>query len=159
MTKILLLQGPNLNWLGRREVDKYGTTTLEDLHASLRRHAGARSYELDVFQTNVEGLAIDRVYAATEDGTDVLVANPAGMTYAGYAFRDCIRAVKPVLPYIEVHILHLDHRGTASVPGTAADGVVHGFGVRGYLLALEAALMTAGHAGWYDVAALPPKIG
>ena len=157
MTKILLIQGPNLSYLGKREPEKYGTTTAAELDAALQKHAASRGYELEIFYTHHEGAAIERVYQATEDGTDVLVANPAGMTYAGYAFRDCLRAVKQTLQYIEVHVLHPEERGVPSIPGAAADCMVHGFGVRGYLLALEAALMTAGHAGWYDAAPLPPR--
>jgi len=152
MTRILLIQGPNLNWLGRREPEKYGRTTAAELDAMCRRHAETRGYELAIAYHQVEGEAIRQVYAAAEDGTAAVVMNPAGMTYAGYAMRDCLRAVREQLPYVEVHLMHLGDRGTESVPGQAAAVVVHGMGVRSYLLGLEAALMLGRHPGWYDVA-------
>lgn len=157
MTKILLVQGPNMSRLGQREPEKYGRTSAAQLDAALQAHAASRGYELAIFYTHVEGLAIERIYAAADAGVDALVMNPAGATYAGYALRDCLRAVQSKLPYIEVHILTPEERGTRSVPGEAAAGTVQGFGPRSYLLGLEAALMIAGHPGWYDCAPLPGR--
>jgi len=159
MTQILLVQGPNMTRLGQREPEKYGRTTAAELDAQLRAHAASRGYELEIFYTHVEGAAIERIYAAADAGVDALVMNPAGCTYAGYALRDCLRAVQQVLPYVEVHILTPEERATRSIPGEAAAGTVQGFGPRSYLLGLEAALMICGHPGWYDCAPLPGRPG
>jgi 3-dehydroquinate dehydratase II len=88
MTKILLVQGANLTFLGRREPDIYGTTT----PAEIQRHAQKHGYHLDIFYTNVKGEAINHIYQAVDEGADGLVMNPAGFTYAGYALKDCIKA-------------------------------------------------------------------
>lgn len=143
MTRILLIQGPNMAYLGRREPEIYGTTTAAELDAMLEAHAEGHGYALDIMYTHVEGEAIARIYQAVDDGTDVLVMNPAGMTYAGYAVRDCLKAVAPVLPYIEVHMSNLEKRGVRSIPGEAAVGVIAGLGATSYLLALDAALALA----------------
>lgn len=157
MTRILLIQGPNMTALGWREPERYGRTTAAELDAKLQAHAGARGYELEIFYTQVEGHAIEKIYAAAGARVDALVMNPAGCTYAGYALRDCLRAVQGRLPYIEVHILTPESRGVQSATGSAALGAVQGFGLRSYLLGLEAALMACGHPGWYDCAPLPPR--
>ena len=117
MTRILLIQGPNMAYLGRREPEIYGTTTAAELDALLEAHAESHGYALEIMYTHVEGEAIARIYEAVDDSTDVLVMNPAGMTYAGYAVRDCLKAVAPDLPYIEVHMAILEKRGMRSVPG------------------------------------------
>ncbi len=149
MTKILLIQGPNMAYLGRREPEHYGTTTAAELDALCRGHAGEHGYELEILYTHIEGEAIGRVYQAVDDGTDVLVMNPAGMTYASYPMRDCLKAVAPELPYIEVHVRNNEARGLHSIPGEAAAGIVAAFGMNSYLLGLEAALLLAGHRpGW-----------
>lgn len=155
--KILLIQGPNMSYLGLREPAKYGRTTAAELDSKLQAHAAARGYALTIFYTHIEGAAIERIYSAVEEGFDALVMNPAGATYAGYALRDCLRAVQERLPYVEVHLLTPEQRGTPSIPGEAAIGVVQGFGPRSYLLGLEAALMLVGHPGWYDETPLPGR--
>src|SRR6266702_4369424 len=95
MVKILLLQGANLTFLGRREPEIYGSTTPADLDAMLQRHARDHSYQLEIFYTNIEGEAINRIYQAVEGGLEGLVINPAGFTYAGYPLKDCIRGAAP----------------------------------------------------------------
>lgn len=144
MTSILLVQGPNMTYLGRREPEIYGKTTAEELNAMLMAHAERRGYALDIFYTHVEGEAIARIYQAVDDKADVLVMNPAAMSYAGYALRDCLRAVKPLLPYVEVHMSNVEARGIHSILGAEAAGVVFGFGVQSYFLGIEAALTLAG---------------
>lgn len=144
MTKILLIQGPNLSYLGKREPQFYGTTTAAELDAMCRAHAARRGYELEIFYSHIEGEIIGRIYRAVEEKTDALVMNPAGCTYAGYALRDCLKAVAQELPYVEVHITHVENRGTRSVVAAAAIGVLFGFGVNGYLLGLDAALLHLG---------------
>jgi Dehydroquinase class II len=84
MTKILLVQGANLTFLGRREPAIYGTTTAAELDAMLQSHARKHDYVLDIFYSNIEGEAINRIYRAVDEGFDGLVMNPAGFTYAGW---------------------------------------------------------------------------
>ncbi len=138
MARVLLVQGANMNWLGRREVEIYGRTTAAELDALVRDHAAGRGCEVDIFYTNVEGQAIERIYRAAEEGVDGLLMNPAGFGYAGYALRDCLRAVR--LPYIEVHMSNVERRGIRPVTMAEADGAVIGLGVRSYLLGLDALL-------------------
>jgi 3-dehydroquinate dehydratase II len=91
MAKILLLQGANLTFLGRREPEIYGSTTPAELDAMLRCHSHDHAYELETFYTNIEGEAINRIYQAVDEDFDGLVMNPAGFTYAGFALKDCIK--------------------------------------------------------------------
>jgi 3-dehydroquinate dehydratase II len=139
--KILVIQGANMNWLGKREPEKYGTTTAAELDAMMRDHAQRHGYDLALFQTNHEGACIDRIYRAVEDGVDCLVMNPGGFTYAGKAIADCIRGTR--IPYLEVHIKNHYAAGAHSVIADAAIGVIMGLGVHGYLHALDAALRIA----------------
>ena len=138
MTKILLLQGANMVWLGKRQPELYGTTTAEELDGLMRDRAEVLGIELDIFYANIEGEAIARIYQAAKDGVDGLLMNPAGFTYAGFALRDCIRAV--FLPYVEVHITNIERRGTRSVLAEAANGVIYGLGIFSYLRGLDALL-------------------
>ena len=118
--KILVLQGANLAYLGRREPELYGKTTAAELDEMLREHARAHGYELEIFYTHVEGEAIGRLYRAVDEGFDGVVMNPGGFTYAGYALRDCLRALP--FPYIEVHMTNSDKRGIRSVVAEVAVG-------------------------------------
>lgn len=139
MERILLLQGANMNALGRRQPELYGTTTATELDAMLLGHASTHRYRLDIFYTNSEGEAIDRLYAAADEGVQGLVMNPAGFNDAGYALRDCVLALP--FPYVEVHMTNVEKRGIRSVLAPAAAGGVYGFGVHSYVLGLEAMLM------------------
>lgn len=138
MVKLLLIQGPNMSYLGRRQPEIYGTTSAAELDAMLRAHARANGYRLDIFYTHVEGEAIERLYRAADEGLDGLVMNPAAFLFAGYALRDCLRAVP--FPYVEVHMTNIDRRGIRSLLAETAVGMVAGFGVRSYVLGLEAML-------------------
>jgi 3-dehydroquinate dehydratase-2 len=138
MRKILLLQGANMAFVGRRQPELYGKTTAKELDAALLAFAAAQGCELSIFYTHVEGEAIRRIYEAVDEPRDGLLMNPAGFTYAGYALRDCLRAVP--IPYVEVHMTNLDKRGMHSVTAETAVGVVTGFGVRSYMLGLEGLL-------------------
>ena len=138
MPKILLIQGPNLSYLGRRQPEIYGTTTAAEIDAMLREHARANEYTLEIFYTHTEGDAIERLYRAVDDRVDGLVMNPAAFIFAGYALRDCLRAVP--FPYVEVHITNIEKRGIHSLLAEAAVGMITGFGVRSYILDLEAML-------------------
>ena len=138
MEKILLLQGANMSFLGRRQPEIYGTTTAAELDAMLQDHAKANAYELEIFYTHIEGEAIGRLYRAADEGVQGLVMNPAGFNYSGYALRDCILALP--FPYVEVHMTNVEKRGIRGVLATAAVGSVFGFGVHSYVLGLEAML-------------------
>src|SRR6185436_12103914 len=138
MSKILLIQGPNLSYLGKRQPEIYGTTTAAELNGMLKKHAAANKYSLDIFYTHSEGDAIERLYRAAEEKIDGLVMNPAAFLFAGYPLRDCLRAMP--FPYVEVHISNIDKRGFHSILAETAVGMVTGFGMRSYVLGLEALL-------------------
>jgi len=143
MTRILLLQGANMMHLGKREPEFYGTTTAKELDAMLMDHARAKRYELEIYYTNVEGDAINRIYRALDEKVGGLVMNPAGFNHAGYALRDCIRGAG--LPYVEVHMTNVEARGIKCVIAPEAKGVIFGFGTHSYVLGLEAMLHLLGH--------------
>ena len=138
---ILVLHGPNLNLLGTREPQIYGSTTLEQINAELSAHAARRGAALTAFQSNHEGALIDRVQAARTDGTTFVIINPGGFTHTSVALRDALAGV--ALPFIEVHLSNI-HRREAfrqhSYFSDLAEGVILGLGAAGYRLALEAAL-------------------
>lgn len=138
MPKILLIQGPNMSYLGKRQPEIYGTTTAAELDALLRKHAREHRYSLDIFYTHSESAAIERLYRAVDEKTDGLVMNPAAFLFAGYPLRDTLRAVP--FPYVEVHMSNIEKRGIHSILAETAVGMVAGFGVRSYVLGLEAML-------------------
>ena len=138
--RVLLVQGANMAYLGQREPEVYGRTTAAELDAMLAARARERGVQLDILYTHVEGEAIGRIYQAVADGVDGLVMNPAGFAQAGYAMRDCLRAVAPKLPYVEVHMSNIEARGIRSVMAEAARGTIAGFGVRSYSMGLDALL-------------------
>ena len=118
MAKILLIQGPNMSYLGRRQPELYGKTSAAELDAMLREHAQANGYDLTILYTHSESEAIERLYRAADEGIDGLVMNPAGFIFAGYALRDCLRAVP--FPYIEVHITNIEKRRFPPLPAAPA---------------------------------------
>jgi 3-dehydroquinate dehydratase II len=134
--KILLVQGANLSYLGRREPELYGTTSAAELDSMLRAYAEKRGYDLEIYYTHIEGEAITRLYRAADEHFDGVVMNPGGFTYAGYALRDCLRTLP--FPYVEVHMTNLDKRGIRSVIAEVAVGVISGFGTETYILGLDA---------------------
>jgi 3-dehydroquinate dehydratase-2 len=138
MIRILVLQGANMAYLGKREPEIYGTTTAGELDDMLRRRAGELGVELEIFYTHIEGEAIGRVYQAAEAGVDGLLINPAGFLHTGYALRDCLRAMR--FPVVEIHMSNIDKRGLRSVTAEAARGTVAGFGIRSYFVGLDALL-------------------
>ena len=138
MPKILLIQGPNMSYLGRRQPELYGKTSAAELDAMLREHAQANGYELTIFYTHSESEAIERLYRAVDEGFQGVVMNPAAFLFAGYALRDCLRAVP--LPYVEVHMTNIEKRGLRSILAETGVGIIAGFGVQSYVLGLEAML-------------------
>ena len=139
--RVLVLHGPNLNLLGRREPAVYGATTLAEIDAALARRAADAGVQLSSFQSNHEGALVDRVQAAREDGTAFILINPAAFTHTSVALRDALAAV--AIPFVEVHLSNV-HRREAfrqhSYFSDLAEGVILGLGATGYRLALEFAL-------------------
>lgn len=138
MTQLLVLQGANMNWLGRRQPEIYGRTTADELDALLRAHAAEAGYALEIAYHNHEGDAIETLYAAEIGDTDCVVMNPGGLCYTGYALRDCMKGIE--LPVIEIHLSNHYARGIHSVTAEAARGVFMGIGTDIYIAGLEAAL-------------------
>lgn len=134
--RVLLVQGANMEWLGRRQPELYGTTTAAELDAMIGAEAESKGVDLDIFYSNIEGEAITRIYQAARDGIDGLLMNPAGFLYQGFALRDCLRGVR--LPYIEVHMTNLEKRGMHSVLAEESAGMIVGLGIDSYSLGLEA---------------------
>ena len=135
---ILVIQGPNLNYLGKREPEHYGTTSAAELDALIREHADSNGYRVSIFYTNTEGAALDRIYQAVEEGVDGLVMNPGAWLITGQPLKYCLKAV--ALPYVEVHIRNIYKSGHSSILAEEAVGVVQGFGVKTYLLGLDGML-------------------
>jgi len=138
MPKILILQGANMMWLGKREPHLYGTTTAAQLDDMLRAYAQERGFEIDIVYSNHEGEAIDKLYSIAEGGTDAVVLNPGGFSYSGYALRDCIKSI--TVPVVEVHLTNHYVREIHSATGAAAKGVLMGFGIKTYFRGIDAAL-------------------
>lgn len=145
--RILVLQGPNLNLLGTREPDVYGALALEAIHEHVQEHAARRRIAVATFQSNHEGALIDRLHAA-RDEVDGVVINAGAFTHTSVALRDAISAVG--LPVVEVHLSNVHARETFrhhSMLAPVCIGVIVGFGLHSYLLALDALL---GHVGQPD---------
>lgn len=141
MTKLLVLNGPNLNLLGTREPGIYGRTTLAGIVADLERRAAEAGASLSAFQSNAEHELVERVQAARDDGTGFILINPAAFTHTSVALRDALAAV--AIPFIEVHLSNPHAREPfrhTSLFTDLAVGVVAGFGPLSYGLALSAAL-------------------
>jgi 3-dehydroquinate dehydratase-2 len=139
--KILVIHGPNLNLLGTREPEIYGTKTLRQVDAAIARHARDRDVEIMTFQSNHEGEIIDRIQRADADGVHAIVLNPGAYTHTSLAIADAIRAVST--PVIEVHLANLYARGperARSITATACRGVIGGFGMDSYRLGIDAAI-------------------
>jgi 3-dehydroquinate dehydratase-2 len=138
---ILVLHGPNLNLLGTREPQVYGSTTLPQIDAELTQIAANAGAKLQTLQSNHEGVLIDRIHAARLDGTDFILINPGGLTHTSVALRDALAGV--ALPFIEVHLSNVHKRETFrhhSFLSEIALGVICGLGANGYRLALQHAL-------------------
>ncbi len=134
---LLVLHGPNLNLLGTREPQVYGSTTLAQINAELVQLAADRGVTLQHFQSNHEGALIDRVHEARTDGTRFIIINPGAYTHTSVALRDAFAGV--ALPFIEVHLSNVHRREPFrhhSYFSDIAEGVIVGLGVNGYRLAL-----------------------
>ena len=141
MARLLLLNGPNLGQLGRREPGIYGTTSLADIESVLRARASAAGHDLDAFQSDSEAQLIQRVHAARDEGVAVILFNPAAFTHTSIALRDALLSAK--VPFIELHLSNVAAREVFRHHSYFADialGTIAGFGAASYELALEAAI-------------------
>jgi 3-dehydroquinate dehydratase-2 len=141
MIKILVIHGPNLNMLGSREPDTYGSDTLASIDASMTEMAKSSQVELETFQSNQEGEIVERIQQAASDQTQMIIINPAAFTHTSVAIRDAFLASS--LPFIEVHLSNVHAREDFrrhSYLSDIANGVICGFGKNSYLLALDAAI-------------------
>lgn len=139
--QILVVHGPNLNLLGSREPELYGSQTLAKINADLAQLAAEGGATLLSFQSNHEGALIDRVHAARSDGTGFVIINPGAFTHTSIALRDALAAT--ALPFIEVHLSNVHRREPfrhRSYFSDLAVGVIVGLGAAGYRLALRYAL-------------------
>ena len=143
MSSILVLHGPNLNLLGTREPEIYGSENLEDINARLKAQAKSQGHLLTSLQSNAEHILIDRVHQAKQDNTQFIIINPAAFTHTSVALRDALLAVN--IPFIEVHLSNVHARETfrhKSYFSDVAVGVICGLGSAGYDAALNKALDT-----------------
>ncbi len=139
MAKLLILNGPNLNLLGQREQQIYGTKSLHDIIVECQQFGVTCGFELDHLQANAEHQLIERIHAAGVDATSGLVFNPAAFTHTSVALRDALLAVK--LPFVEVHLSQPQTREPfrqVSYFSDIAIGTIAGFGPDGYVLSLQA---------------------
>lgn len=136
---IVIINGPNLNFLGIREPEIYGTQTLADIEEKIRQYAKEQDVVCAFFQSNSEGELIDRIQQAHKDKADGIVLNPAAYTHYSYAIHDAVKAV--AVPTVEVHLSAIHAREAfrkESVVAPACVGQISGFGATGYLLAIQA---------------------
>lgn len=136
--KILVINGPNLNFLGIREKNVYGTTSYADLVKMIEEKGREGGNEIIVFQSNHEGAIIDRIQEAYFDGTEGIVINPGAFTHYSYAIHDALASVN--IPKVEVHISDITKREEfrkISVTKDACEKQIYGHGLKGYLEAID----------------------
>ena len=139
--KILVINGPTLNFLGIREKAVYGTQNYEYLLSLLQKKGEETDCEVETFQSNHEGAIIDRIQEAYFDGTDGIVINPGAYTHYSYAIRDALASVQ--MPKVEIHISDITAREEfrkVSVTAPACDRQIYGHGLEGYLEAIDSIL-------------------
>jgi 3-dehydroquinate dehydratase II len=137
--KVLLLNGPNLNLLGKREPGIYGEKTLNDVEEKVKLLGRSMGWEVSCFQSNHEGEIIDQIHEAFFQGYTGIIINPGAFTHYSYAIRDAIAGI--TIPVIEIHISNIHARESfrhVSVTAPVTAGQIVGFGVKGYELALMA---------------------
>ena len=135
MAKIAVINGPNLNALGRRDTAVYGAVTLAEIQAKITERARELLVDVEFFQSNSEGAIVDHIQNTTADG---IIINPGALTHYGYSLRDALADAG--LPIVEVHLSNIHAREEwrrKSVVSEVAAGQISGFGWRGYIAALE----------------------
>ena len=141
MAEILVLNGPNLNLLGTREPEHYGTVTLDSINQRLTQQGQVAGHRLSFFQSNAEHELVERVQQAMQDKVAFILLNPAAFTHTSVALRDALAAAR--IPFIEVHLSNIQARESFrrhSYFSDIAAGVISGLGAQGYELALAAAI-------------------
>jgi len=141
LKKILIINGPNLNLLGTREKEVYGTETLDDIAKKVAEEAAKLNVNIEFFQSNHEGDIIDKIHAA-RGNTDAIIINPGAYTHYSIAIRDAIKAVE--IPTIEIHLSNIHAREefrSHSVIAPVCVGQICGFGSNSYILGLNAAAL------------------
>lgn len=136
--KLLVINGPNINFLGIREKTVYGNKDYSDLLALINEKALKEQIDIDVFQSNGEGEIIDRIQASYNDGTQGIIINPGAYTHYSFAIRDALASIE--VPIIEVHISNVHKREEfrhVSVTAPVCTGQIVGLGLNGYVLAIE----------------------
>ena len=136
--KFLVINGPNLNMLGTREPEKYGTTTLPDIEKEITAHAKEKGVEVDFYQSNIEGEIVTAIQK-TKGIYDGIVINPAAYTHTSVALRDAILAIE--LPTVEIHLSNIHTREEFrhhSYTAPVCVGQITGFGKFGYIMAIDA---------------------
>ena len=137
MNKIIILNGPNLNLLGEREKEKYGDVTLKNIENSCQKFAKKNSIELSFYQSNIEGELVEKIQKTREEQHGLII-NAGGYTHTSVAILDALLAVKK--PTIELHITNIYKREEfrhKSLISKAADGLICGLGIEGYIMALN----------------------
>jgi len=140
MTTILVINGPNLNLLGEREPEIYGSQSLEGINTVLLEQAKAAKVNIDFLQSNAEHTLVERIHQAKKDGVAFIILNPGAFTHTSIALRDALLGVE--IPFIEVHLSNVHAREDFrkhSYLSDIAKGCIVGLGAQGYELALQAA--------------------
>ncbi len=138
MNKIIILNGPNLNLLGEREKNQYGSFTLKDVEKSCKDYANQNNIELSFFQSNVEGELVNQIQNA-RNSQDGLIINAGGYTHTSVVIHDALKILK--IPIIELHISNIYNREDfrhKSLISSVARGIICGFGTEGYVMSLNA---------------------
>ncbi len=135
MVKILVIHGAGMNMRGKVQTEIFGTTTLAEYDTHIRQYAAELEVEIEIFHSNIEGEVINKLYAASDAGFDAALFNPAGFSRGYPALTAAISQVK--FPTIEVHISNPVRRGPISDTAQVSQGIVAGFGVIGYYVALR----------------------
>ncbi|MDH5518697.1 MAG: type II 3-dehydroquinate dehydratase [Gammaproteobacteria bacterium] len=141
MSRILVLNGPNLNLLGSREPEHYGSDSLADINLQLTKRATELACDIEFFQSNHEGELVERIHQGATEGVNFIIINPAAYTHTSVAIRDAISGVK--IPFIELHLSNVHAREEFRQHSYFSDlavGVISGLGPQGYDLALQAAV-------------------
>ena len=137
MNKIIILNGPNLNLLGEREKNQYGSLTLKDIEKKCKEYASKNKIELSLFQSNIEGELVTQIQKS-RDSQDGLIINAGGYTHTSVAILDALKILK--IPIIELHISNIYNREDfrhKSLISKVAKGIICGFGADGYIMALN----------------------